>query len=152
MNALSPATGQRVRLIRFRLRKSVWFENDAEPPGASGTESSGLSVLTLGRERAEAVPQRPVRRPMSLDRADEMSWLNGHAAGIANPGACRRFCPGQQGSRPVLAPFAARMREPLTATREESQAIRWERVRDRLSETMAVYVRHVGRAGGAYRP
>ncbi len=39
-------------------------------PTSNGTASSGLLVLTLRHDPAQAVPQRPVRRPMGPDRTD----------------------------------------------------------------------------------
>lgn len=45
----------------------------------SGTEPSGSPMITLLCERAQAVPQRPVRRPMGPDRADAEGLEKGPA-------------------------------------------------------------------------
>lgn len=67
-------------LFRAEARPSVSFASVLGSPSGlklprnrpmdSGTEPSVPPVITLRRERAQAVPQRPVRRPKGPDRTD----------------------------------------------------------------------------------
>lgn len=71
---------RRMTLFRAEARPSVSFASVLGSPSGlklprnrpmdSGTEPSVPPVITLRRERAQAVPQRPVRRPKGPDRTD----------------------------------------------------------------------------------
>lgn len=81
------------RLLRLSCTKSVWFEKKAETPSSCGTAPSAESMITLRREPAEAIPQRPVRRPMGLSTATvvvlivgQLSWAVSASFVVADAG------------------------------------------------------------------
>lgn len=73
-------------------------------PASDGTEPSASHVITLRRERAQAVPQRPVRRPMGPDQAD----VDGLEEGPTRPQTNRTAYQGRFTGRPQRHP----LREP----------------------------------------
>lgn len=97
------------RLLRFSCTKSVWFEDQAETPSSSGAVPSVASMITLRREPAEAVPQRPVRCPMGLTRTD----VDGLEKGPARPQAHRTAGPGRSARRIQRTPLHQPHRNPL---------------------------------------